>query len=307
MTSSITIGTRGSQLALWQSQFIKKKINNLYPKIDINLKIIKTKGDKIQDRSLVGLGKGIFTKEIEIGLINREIDLAVHSLKDLPTQMPKGLCITAIPQREDPRDILISDNNHQLDKLATGAKIGTSSPRRKAQLLYSRADLEIVDIRGNVDTRINKLNTTDIDAIILAAAGVKRLEKQDLITQYFDTNLIVPAVGQGALAIQVREDNADIINMLHPINDPETSAEISAERTVLEALSGGCQLPLGAYAKYIDDNLQLIACVCHPEGSQRIVEESSGKLEDASDIGKIVADKLLRKGADKLISLQINS
>ncbi len=307
MTSSITIGTRGSQLALWQSQFIKNKINNLYPNLDIQLKIIKTKGDTIQDRSLVGLGKGVFTKEIEIALIDKGIDLAVHSLKDLPTEVPEGLCITAIPSREDPRDILITENNLTLYDLPTGARIGTTSPRRKAQLLHLRSDLEVVDIRGNVDTRINKLNNTDIDGIILAAAGIKRLQKEYLITQYFEIDQIVPAVGQGALAIQVRENDTDIINILQPINDTKVSAEISAERTVLKALGGGCQLPIGAYADSNDNELSLIASVCHPNGAYCIIEEYSGKLKNAIDIGNIVAEKLLKNGADKLLSIQSNN
>ena len=307
MSSSITIGTRGSQLALWQSQYIKNQINNHYPNLDIQLKIIKTKGDIMQDRSLVGLGKGVFTKEIEFALMDKEIDLAVHSLKDLPTEIPEGLCITAIPSREDPRDILISKNNYLLNNLPIGAKIGTTSPRRKAQILHLRSDLEIVDIRGNVDTRIHKLNNSDLDAIILAAAGIKRLQKEDLITQYFEIDQIVPAVGQGALAIQVCEENTDIIEILHPINDIKTSTEISAERAVLETLGGGCQLPIGAYADSIDDELSLIASVCHPNGSQRIIEEYSGELVNAIDIGKIVAEKLLNNGADKLLSFQGNS
>lgn len=307
MTSSITIGTRGSQLALWQTQFIKEKISNLYPNLDIQLEIIKTKGDSIQDRSLVGLGKGVFTKEIEIALINKRIDLAIHSLKDLPTEEPEGLCITAIPSREDPRDILISENNLPLNDLPPGARIGTTSPRRKAQLLHLRSDLEVVDIRGNVDTRINKLNNTDIDGIILAAAGIKRLQKEDLITQYFEINQIVPAVGQGALAIQVRENDTDIIKILHPINDRKVFAEISVERTILKALGGGCQLPIGAYAYSNDNELSLIASVCHPNGTHRIIEEYSGKLKNANDIGTIVAEKLLNNGADKILSIQSNN
>lgn len=307
MTSSITIGTRGSQLALWQSQYIKNQINNHYPNLDVRLKIIKTKGDTIQDRSLVGLGKGVFTKEIEIALLDKEIDIAVHSLKDLPTEIPEGLCITAIPTREDPRDILITEKNASFNNLPNGAKIGTSSPRRKAQLLHLRSDLKIVDIRGNVDTRIDKLYNTDLDGIILAAAGIKRLQKEDLITQYFDINQIVPAVGQGALAIQVCEDNTAIIELLHPINDIKTSTEISAERTVLEVIGGGCQLPVGAYADSSDDELLLIASVCHPNGSHRIIEECSGEFINAIDIGRIVAEKLLNNGAEKLLSFHGNN
>lgn len=307
MTSSITIGTRGSQLALWQSQYIKDRINNLYPNLEIQLKIIKTKGDRIQERSLVGLGKGVFTKDIEIALLNEEIDLAVHSLKDLPTEEPDGLCITAIPSREDPRDILISENNLPLTDLPPGARIGTTSPRRKAQLLHLRSDLEVVDIRGNVDTRIHKLKNSDIDGIILAAAGIKRLQKEDLITEYFAIDQMVPAVGQGALAIQVHENNSDIIQILQPINDTKSSAEISAERTVLKALGGGCQVPIGAYANSNDTELSIIATVCHPHGNHRIIEEYSGKIQNAIDIGNIVAENLLNSGADNILSIESNN
>jgi hydroxymethylbilane synthase len=302
MNSLIIIGTRGSQLALWQAQFVKKQLVTHFPDLDVDLKIIKTKGDTVQDRSLLGLGKGVFTKEIEIALLDGGIDLAVHSLKDLPTELPEGLCIAAIPTREDPRDVLVTATGFPLEDLLGGAKIGTTSPRRKAQLLHIRPDLRVVDVRGNVDTRLQKLQETDLDGIILAAAGIKRLLKQDVITQYFNIEQMIPAVGQGALAIETREGDSFVENLLAPLNDTITASEIAAERTVLASLGGGCQLPIGAYAEVTDDGqLSLIGTVCHPEGKLRIVESASGKLDNAHGLGKIVAEKLRNSGANELL------
>ncbi len=306
MSSLVTIGTRGSQLALWQASFIKKQLAHHFPDIEVNLKIIKTTGDTIQNRSLLGLGKGVFTKEIEIALLDGEIDLAVHSLKDLPTDLPEGLCIAAIPTREDPRDVLVTSTGFPLEDLLNGAKIGTTSPRRKAQLLHIRPDLQVVDVRGNVDTRIRKLEETDLDGIILAAAGIKRLLKEEIITQYFDIEQMVPAVGQGALAVEAREGDSDIEKLLAPLNDFTTVAEITAERTVLESLGGGCQLPIGAYAESVDGELSLIGTVCHPEGRVRIVERASEKLENAQHLGRIVAEKLQNSGANELLKIQLD-
>ena len=301
MRSSITIGTRGSQLALWQASFVKKQITAQFPDVKVELTIIKTTGDTIQNRSLRGLGKGVFTKEIEVAMLNREIDLAVHSLKDLPTELPEGLCIAAIPKRVDPRDVLITATGHVLVDLLKGAKIGTTSPRRKAQLLHIRPDLQVVDVRGNVGTRIRKLEETDLDGIILAAAGIKRLLKDNIITQYFDVEQMTPAVGQGALGIEAREGDNVVENLLAPLNDSVTAAEIAAERSVLESLGGGCQVPIGAYAEHVDDKLNLIGAVCHPEGRVRIVEKAAGKLDKAESLGKTVADKLFNSGANELL------
>lgn len=302
MNRSITIGTRGSQLALWQAQFVKDQLIHHFPDVEVNLKIIKTTGDTVLDRSLVGLGKGVFTKEIEIALHNGEIDLAVHSLKDLPTELPEGLCIGAIPTRDDPRDVLVTSNGSSLEDLQSGAKIGTTSPRRKAQLLHIRPDLQVVDVRGNVDTRLRKLQETDLDGIILAAAGMVRLQKEHCITQYFNTEQMVPAVGQGALAIEVRDNDSIVERLLDPLNDKTTASEITAERTLLECLGGGCQLPIGAYAKYIHDGeLSLIGTVCRPDGKLRIVEKASGNISKPEHLGRIVSDKLRNSGAEELL------
>ncbi len=301
MKSIVTIGTRGSQLALWQAQFVKQQLIPRYPDIEIKIKIIKTTGDTIQNRSLVGLGKGVFTKEIEFSLLDGEIDLAVHSLKDLPTEMPTGLCIAAIPTRDDPRDVLVTSTGSLIENLPVDAKIGTTSPRRKAQLLYTYPHLQVVDVRGNVDTRLRKLKETDLDAIILAAAGLKRLNKEEAITQYFDIEQMVPAVGQGALAVQTRQDDSQIQELLTTINDATTTVEITAERTLLEYLGGGCQVPIGGFAKRKNDELSLIGTVCHPEGKHRIVERANGTIDEPVNLGKLVAEKLLKTGAKELL------
>ena len=219
MKQTIIIGTRGSQLALWQAEYVRKRLNDHFPDRSIELKVIKTTGDKIRDRSLVGLGKGVFTKEIESALLDGTIDLAVHSMKDLPTDLPDGLCIAAIPVREDPRDVLVTQSGQRLDQLPKGAKIGTTSPRRKSQLLYLRPNLQVVDVRGNLDTRLRKLHETDLNGVILAAAGIKRLIGEAIITEYFEVDRMVPPAGQGALGVEAREDDLEIKMLLDAIND----------------------------------------------------------------------------------------
>lgn len=301
MKHTVTVGTRGSQLALWQASYVKQQLLHYHPDVQIELKIIKTTGDTIQNRTLVGLGKGVFTKEIEVALLNADIDLAVHSLKDLPTELPDGLCIAAIPTREDPRDVLISSTRLPLHELTNEAKIGTTSPRRKAQLLHIRPDLQVVDVRGNVDTRLRKLQETELDGIILAAAGLKRLQKEDLITEYFAPDKFVPAVGQGALAIETRVEDSLTQQLLSPLNDSMTTIEITAERTLLESLGGGCQLPIGAYARQHNEKLSLIGTVCHPLGKKRIVEQATSGIDNPQELGRFVAEKLRKNGAHELM------
>ncbi len=301
MKHTVTVGTRGSQLALWQASYVQQQLLHYHPDVKIELKIIKTTGDTIQNRTLVGLGKGVFTKEIEIALLNEDIDLAVHSLKDLPTELPDGLCIAAIPTREDPRDVLISSTRLPLHELTNKAKIGTTSPRRKAQLLHMRPDLHVVDVRGNVDTRLRKLQETELDGIILAAAGLKRLQKEDLITEYFEPDKFVPAVGQGALAIQTRDEDSRTKQLLSLLNDSITKTEITAERTLLESLGGGCQLPIGAYARQHNEKLSLIGTVCHPLGKKRIVEQATEDIDNPQELGRLVAEKLRKNGAHELM------
>ncbi len=301
MKHTVTVGTRGSQLALWQASYVKQQLLRYHSDVQIELKIIKTMGDTIQNRTLVGLGKGVFTKEIEVALLNEDIDLAVHSLKDMPTRLPDGLCIAAIPTREDPRDVLISSTRLQLHELTNAARIGTTSPRRKAQLLHMRPDLHVVDVRGNVDTRLRKLQETELDGIILAAAGLKRLQKEDLITEYFEPDKFVPAVGQGALAIETRVEDRLTQQLLSPLNDSMTMTEITAERALLESLGGGCQLPIGAYARQHNEELSLIGTVCHPLGKKRIVEQSTSGIDNPQELGRFIAEKLQKNGAHALM------
>ena len=336
MNLSLTIGTRGSQLALWQAQFVQQQLNVHFPEVAVSLKIIKTTGDAIQNRSLLGLGKGVFTKEIETALLNGQIDLAVHSLKDLPTELPDGLHIAAIPAREDARDVLVTRAGMTLAQLPEHAKIGTTSPRRKAQLLHVRPALDIVEVRGNIDTRLRKLHETDLDGIVLAAAGIKRLYEQDFqdfqdcqdgqdgqdgrarlqsaptgalrflrgnTLSFFDVDMMVPAVGQGALAIEARADDNTVAEHLAPLNEARAAAEVTAERTVLENLGGGCHVPIGANAKHVNGQLSLIGCVCHPNGTERIVEQAIGTPDDAQHLGEVVAEKLRNSGAAKLLSV----
>ena len=300
MKQIITIGTRGSQLALWQAEYVRKRLNNHFPGHSIELRVIKTTGDRIRDRSLVGLGKGVFTKEIEIALLDDTIDLAVHSMKDLPTDMPDGLCIAAIPVREDPRDVLVTQSGLLLDQLPTGAQIGTTSPRRKSQLLHLRPDLQVVDVRGNLDTRLRKLHETELDGVILAAAGIKRLMGEETITEYFEADRMVPAAGQGALGVETREDDLEIKTLLDVISDSRSETEVFAERVVLQELGGGCQVPIGVNAQLKDDRLHLIATVCSPDGKYRLLERLSSDSACAQELAVNLATKLIQNGAHKL-------
>lgn len=302
MKQTITIGTRGSQLALWQAEYVRERLKHYFPDRSIERKVIKTTGDKIRDRSLVGLGKGVFTKEIEIALLDGTIDLAVHSMKDLPTDLPDGLCIAAIPVREDPRDVLVTQSGLLLDQLPKGAKIGTTSPRRKSQLLYFHPDLQVVDVRGNLDTRLRKLHETELDGVILAAAGIKRLIGEEIITEYFEADRMVPAAGQGALGVETREDGFEIKMLLKAINDSHSETEVLAERAVLSELGGGCQVPIGVNAQLKNDRLDLIATACSPDGKHRILERLSGSSACVQELGVNLATKLIQSGAHKFQS-----
>ena len=301
MKRTITIGTRGSRLALWQAEYVRKRLNRQFPDLGVALQIIKTTGDKIQEQSLVGLGKGVFTKEIERALLDGTIDLAVHSMKDLPTDLPDGLCIAAIPAREDPRDVLVTQSGLVLNKLPKGAKIGTGSPRRRSQLLHLCPDLQVADVRGNLDTRLRKLHETEFDGIILAAAGIKRLIGQEIITEYFEIFQMVPAPGQGALGVEVRKDDVEIKAILTAINDSHSETEVLAERVVLRGLGGGCQVPIGANAELRGDKLHLTAAVCSPDGKHRILERLSGSPRCADELASNLVIKLIRGGASELL------
>ncbi len=302
MDKTIKIGTRGSKLALWQANWVKSSLELKHPFLSIELEIIKTKGDKILDVPLAKVGgKGLFVKEIEEALIDGRIDLAVHSMKDMPGDIPNGLCIGAIPEREIPQDVLISRHKKPLLELAPGAKIGTSSLRRKSQLLHTRPDLVVLPLRGNLDTRLNKLETENLDAIVLAAAGVKRLGLESRITEYLDENIMLPAVGQGALCIEVRENDPVVEPIVASLEHPHTRTVILGERAFLNRLEGGCQVPIAAYGK-IDKNIFTLAgLVATVDGKTLFKETLTGPEDSSESIGIKLAERLISMGAEEII------
>lgn len=302
MKKTIRIGTRGSKLALWQANWVKSALEAKHPSLSIELEIIKTKGDKILDVPLAKVGgKGLFVKEIEEALLDGSIDLAVHSMKDMPGEIPKGLCIGAIPEREIPQDVLISRHKKPLSKLGHGAKIGSSSLRRKAQLVHVRPDLVVLPLRGNLDTRLKKLETENLDAIILAAAGVKRLGLEDRITEYLDENIMLPAVGQGALCIEVRQNDPLVEPIVATLEHPITRTVILGERAFLNRLEGGCQVPIAAYGK-IDKNIFILSgLVATIDGRTLIKETFSGPENSSEMIGVELAERLISMGAKTIM------
>lgn len=303
MRSPLFLGSRGSQLALWQANHIKDKLESELG-IEVKLEIIKTTGDKITDVPLAALGgtKALFTKEIEEAMLAGKVDLAVHSMKDMPTLLPAGLTIGAVPRREDPRDALLTRNGKGFSELPQGAKIGTSSLRREVQLKRRRKDLEIVTLRGNIDTRLRKLDEGQYDAIILAAAGLKRLGWEERITELFDTNIMLPAVGQGALAIETREDDKELLEALGCLRDPDTEAATRAERAFLAKMEGGCQVPMAAHAAVSHADLRMRAVVVSRDGEHSIENELSGPAAEAEKLGTEIAEDLLRKGAAEIMA-----
>ncbi len=302
MNRTLKIGTRGSKLALWQANWVKSAIEVKHPSLPIELVAIKTKGDKILDVPLAKVGgKGLFVKEIEDALLNEKIDLAVHSMKDMPAEIPKGLCIGAIPEREIPQDVLISKNKKRLLKLEPGAKIGTSSLRRTAQLLHARPDLEILPLRGNLDTRLRKLETENLDAIILAAAGVKRLGLESRITEYLDENIMLPAVGQGALCIEVRQNDPWVGPIIDALEHPQTRSVIMGERAFLNRLEGGCQVPIAAHGKIENNILTLCGLVASVDGATIMKDIFSGPETSSESIGIELAERLISMGAEEII------
>jgi hydroxymethylbilane synthase len=292
---ALVIGSRGSQLALWQAQHIAARLQNLG--LATRIEIIKTTGDRLQTASLVQAGgKGLFTKEIEEALMARTIDLAVHSLKDLPTENPAGLVLAAIPEREDPRDAIVG---RQLTQLPQGAKVGTSSNRRRAQLLLLRPDLLVEPVRGNVDTRLRKLRDGQFDAILLAAAGLRRLGLENQIAQIFTVDEVCPAPGQGALAIQTRE-NDPAFEICQALNHDATDVAVRCERALLGALGGGCQLPIGAYAEMNGNMLSLTAGVFAPDGHRHLKSRAEGPRSHPEQLGESLAARLIQDGARSL-------
>lgn len=296
------IGTRGSKLALWQAHWVKEKIEELFSHVNCEIVVIKTKGDQLAAAKLLEQnGKGFFTKEIEEVLIDERVDAAVHSAKDLPTEIPDDLIVGAIPSREINNDVLISKNEKTLQTLPARAKIGTSSLRRKSQLLRFRKDLEIIDLRGNLDTRIKKLNTTDLDGIIVAYAGAKRLNFEHLISETISNEIILPAAGQGAIAIEIRKNDIDVYRIVEKLNQKESWFSIMAERSFLRRLRGGCQVPVGAYGYIDDDVLVLEGMLSTLDGMKVIRKIMRGKAEDAEGIGKVLAEEILQEGGDEIM------
>ena len=303
MTSkTIKIGTRGSKLALWQANWVKSALNAGNTSIAVELVPIKTKGDKIQDVPLAKVGgKGLFVKEIEDALLNGRIDLAVHSMKDMPSEIPDGLCVGAIPEREIPQDVLISKKGLLLHDLMPGARIGTSSLRRSSQLLHARPDLVILPLRGNLDTRLKKLETENLDAIILAAAGVKRLGLENRITEYLDENVMLPAVGQGALCIEIRQNDPEIEPIIAALNHQQSWTVVMGERAFLNRLEGGCQVPIAAHGKIEKNTFTLCGLVASVDGTTVIKETLSGHEDSSESIGVNLADRLLSMGAKTIM------
>ncbi|MEJ7861871.1 MAG: hydroxymethylbilane synthase [Pyrinomonadaceae bacterium] len=302
MREKLIIGSRGSQLALWQTHFVKAKLEELFPALKLEVKIIKTTGDRMLDVALAKIGdKGLFTKQIETALTNREIDLAVHSLKDLQTVQPENLEIGAVLEREMPNDILISKRFASIDDLPNGAWAATGSLRRKSQLLHYRPDLKIFEIRGNVPTRIKKFEESDLDAMILAFAGVHRLNLDSYIRQIIPFEVMIPAVGQGAMAIEIRSDNAEIREFVQKLNDENTSFCVAAERGFLRTLEGGCQVPIGANAILKNDKIYLEGMTGNLDGSVNLRDSISGDKRDAVELGRKLAQKLIERGANRLL------
>lgn len=292
------IGTRSSKLALWQAEYIADCLQKQYPDLVVELKHIATTGDKILDTPLAKIGgKGLFTKELETEMLAGDIDIAVHSLKDMPTLIPEGLTLAVITERFDPGDCLVSNIYGSLAKLPQGARVGTSSLRRKAQLLHARPDLTILDLRGNVNTRLRKLDDGEYDAIILAAAGLKRLGFGDRIKETIDPALCLPAVGQGALAIEARADDEEILELIKFLQDDATRQSAAAERAFLAAVEGGCQVPVGVYArKQANGSLQVTAVIASVDGKTLLRDELIGDASEADELGRKLATKLLAAG-----------
>jgi hydroxymethylbilane synthase len=298
----IRIGTRASHLALAQTRWVINRIWAQDPDIRVDVVKIKTRGDSIHDRPLSAIGgKGLFVKEIEGALERGEIELAVHSLKDVPAELPDNLCIGIIPDREDPHDVMISKNHTRIEELPQGSCIGTSSLRRSAQLLHFRQDLKIAPLRGNLETRIRKLHRADIDAIVVAAAGLRRIGCQDTVTQSFSFDLMLPAIGQGALGLELRRDDHRTRDTLAFLDHYPTRIAVEAERSFLKALGAGCQLPVAGFASLKHNTLHLDGLVANSNGSTVFRDVVIGPPEKASELGATLAQRLLDEGASEIL------
>jgi hydroxymethylbilane synthase len=298
----IRIGTRGSPLALYQAEWVRERLVKYYPYLNVTLVKIKTMGDKVLDAPLAKIGgKGLFVKEIEEALLDRRIDLAVHSMKDVPTEFPQGLHLSVITEREDPRDVFISRDRTCLRDLPKGAKIGTSSLRRQAQLLHWRPDFEMIPVRGNLQTRLKKLGTLKLNGIVLALAGVKRMGLEERITEVLPVEVSLPAIGQGALGIETRFDDTVTEGYLRFLNDPDSAITVSGERAFLKRLEGGCQVPVAAYGTRQGAMLQLDGIVGTVDGKRLLKHRLEGPVEKAESLGVELAEILLNQGAREIL------
>ena len=296
------LGTRGSKLALWQSEHVASILTEKAG-VEVELKTIKTQGDKILDVALAKIGdKGLFVKEIETALMEGEVDFAVHSSKDVPTQIPEPLMLGAFLKRADPRDVLISKTGQGLDDLPAGSVIGTSSLRRVAQVLHRRPDLKIADVRGNLDTRLRKMEEGLFDAIILAAAGLDRMGWNEGITERIPSSVMLSAVGQGAIAVEVRKGDEDVLKLMAYLEDSTTRAAVTAERALLRELEGGCQIPIGALGTFEDGKLRLDGMVASLDGTRLIRDSIAGDPAEADALGVSLANKLIEMGADDILA-----
>lgn len=299
--SPLRIGTRGSALALWQANWVKRRLLDSRPDAIIELVIIQTKGDKIQDVPLAQVGgKGLFVKELEEALLRHEVDLAVHSMKDVPSHLPEGLCLGAILEREDPRDALLSIHHHTLAALPEGAVVGSSSLRRQSQLRHLRPDLRVVSLRGNVTTRIDKLKAGALDAILLAAAGVKRLGLTEHVVAWLEPYIMIPANGQGAIGIEVRADPVSLDRIAFLTHLPTWQC-VTAERAFLATLEGGCQVPIAGYAQLIGERLRMVGRVASLDGSEMLTHRLEGVATDPEALGRRLAQHLIEQGARPLL------
>lgn len=303
--ATVRVGTRGSDLALWQARWVMDRLQAHHPDVRFQVVEVTTQGDRDRKTPLhrVG-GVGLFVKALEIALLEDEIDLAVHSLKDMPSRVPPELALAAVPARADPRDTLVSPSGASLLELPAGARIGTGSPRRKAQLLNRRPDLSVVGIRGNVDTRLRKAEGPDYDAVVLAAAGLARLEREDVITEVLPPETLLPAGGQGALAVEIRADDEPTRSLVAPVNHPASWAAAAAERGFMARLGAGCHVPAAAYAVVDEGELWLRGLVASHDGQTMIRSERRGPTDQAEALGRAVAEDLLERGAGDLLKRQ---
>jgi len=301
--SSLVIGARGSRLAVWQAEWVQARLNELAPALTVTLQRIKTSGDRILDVPLAAIGgKGLFVKEIEEALLREEIDLAVHSMKDVPTILPDGLSILCVPAREDPRDVLVSRDSCSLDQLPKGSRIGTSSLRRQAQLLHYRPDLHIELLRGNLDTRLRKLHNGEYDAIVLAAAGLMRMGWSNKVTEYLPPEVSLPAIGQGALGLEGRRHDRFVETLVEKLEHRPTRTAVMAERALLKRLEGGCQVPIAAHATVKGDTLIMDGLIASVDGRRLVRDTIQGPASEAESLGSQLAEKLLAQGGDRILN-----